>query len=82
MFHLSLFPPFSISSPPAKGEYRAAGRGFDAADNVVYKKHDKNRARFTMEVPAKSEKEFGHTIRKYRQKRIEAYTHKMQEQEQ
>ncbi|MHC4989293.1 MAG: hypothetical protein ACYTFX_12505, partial [Planctomycetota bacterium] len=41
--------------------------------SIEYKKHDKNRARFTMEVPAKSEKVFGHTIRKYRQKRTEAY---------
>jgi hypothetical protein len=69
------------SSPPAKGEYPEGGRGFDAADTVVYKKHDKNRARFTMTVPARSEKDFGITIRKYRQKRIEAYIQKMQEQE-
>ena len=45
----------------------------------TFKKHDKNRGRFTMAVPARSEKEFGHTIRKYRQKRIEAYSQKMQE---
>ena len=69
------------NSPPAKGEYRAAGRGLNAADNVVYKKHDKNRARFTLTVPARSEKDFGITIRKYRQKRIEAYIKKQIEQE-
>jgi len=48
---------------------------------VVYKKHDKNRARFTLTVPAKTEKTFGHTIRKYRQKRIEAYVQKMQDKQ-
>ena len=65
------------SSPPAKGEYPEGGRGFD----VDYKKHDKSRARFTMTVLPKSEKEFWHTIRKYRQKRIEVYVGKQIEQE-
>ena len=67
---------------PCEGGVPRSGEGVEASDNVVYKKHDKSRARFTLTVPAKSEKNFGITIRKYRQKRVEAYTQKMQEQEQ
>ncbi|MDH4203025.1 MAG: hypothetical protein OEV87_09030 [Phycisphaerae bacterium] len=53
-----------------------------AKDAITYKKHDKNRARYMMTVRPKSEKVFGHTIRKYRQKRIEVYIEKQIEQEQ
>ena len=52
-----------------------------SVDSISYKKHDKNRARYTMTVRSKSEKEFPITIRKYRQKRIEAYVKKTQEAE-
>lgn len=48
---------------------------------LEYEKHDKNRARFKLSVSAQSEKVFEHTIRKYREKRIEAYVEKMQEKE-
>ena len=65
-----------ISSPPAKGEYPKGGRGLNSASSVTYKKHDKNRARFTMTVRPQSEKVLPMTIRKYRQKRIEAYVEK------
>ncbi|MHC5199077.1 MAG: hypothetical protein ACYSO1_03035, partial [Planctomycetota bacterium] len=47
-----------------------------ADDAIIYKKHDKSRARYTMTVQPRSEKVFGHTIRKYRQKRIETYVEK------
>ncbi|MHC5180162.1 MAG: hypothetical protein ACYSOS_06535, partial [Planctomycetota bacterium] len=47
-----------------------------AEDAITYKRHDKNRARYTMTVQARSEKIFWHTIRKYRQKRIETYVEK------
>jgi hypothetical protein len=49
------------------------------AAGPTYKKHDKNRGRFTMTVPARSEKVFSHTVRKYRQNRIEAYVKKQNE---
>ncbi len=65
-----------ISSPPAKGEYPEGGRGLNSASSVTYKKHDKNRARFTMMVQPQSEKVLPMIIRKYRQKRIEAYVEK------
>ncbi len=48
-------------------------------DSITYKKHDKSRARFTMTIPARLEKVFSHTIRKYRKNRIEAYVEKKQE---
>ena len=55
--------------------------GSTAEDAITYKKHDKNRARYTMTVRPQSEKTFGHTIRKYRQKRVEAYVQKTLEKE-
>jgi hypothetical protein len=50
------------------------------ANNVVYKKHDKNRARFTLTLEPRSETNFSYTVTKYQGKRIEAYTQKIQEQ--
>ena len=52
-----------------------------AKDAITYKKHDKNRARFTITLQPKSEKTFSYTVTQYQGRRNENYTNKVQEQE-
>ena len=47
----------------------------------TYKKHDKNRARFTLTVPEKTETTFAYTVTRYQGRRSEAYVEKMKEQQ-
>ena len=49
--------------------------------NGVYKKHDKNRARFTITLSPRSETSFVYTVTKYQDKRSEYYVKKSQEQQ-
>ena len=51
----------------------------DKTGTVEYKKHDSRRGRFTMTVKPRSDVAFTNTIRKYRDKRQEAYVEKMKE---
>jgi hypothetical protein len=49
-------------------------------ENVEYKKHDKNHARFTLTLPARTEQSFAYTVTKYLGQRSEAYIKQLQEQ--
>ncbi|MBL7214041.1 MAG: DUF4139 domain-containing protein [Phycisphaerae bacterium] len=65
------------NSPPAKGEYPEGGRG----SIPTYKKHDKNRARFTITLSPRTETSFAYTVTNYQGQRAEAYVKKLQEQQ-
>lgn len=57
---------------PRSGEGVEGGRG----SNFTYKKHDKNRARFTITLPARSEKSYAYTVTRYHGTRREYYVKK------
>ena len=48
-----------------------------SSEGIEYKKHDKNRARFTLTLPPRSEQAFEYTVTKYLGRRIEYYTQKL-----
>ncbi len=50
--------------------------------DVMYKKHDKSRARFTLTVPPQTETMFTYTVTKYQGQRAQSYVKKTQEQTQ